>query len=63
MRQTRLAPGSGVAGQVLDVSGRLIVAAGEGALEILVGQLPNRKPVSGRDLVNGAHIAVGERFG
>ncbi len=39
---------------------RLIVTCGEGALEVLEGQLPGRKPLAGGVLVNGARIQAGE---
>lgn len=62
VKQTRLAAGQGPPGEVIEAGARLIVGTGEGALEILSGQLPNRAPVGGRDLVNGARIGVGEQF-
>ena len=44
-------------------NGSLVVACGRGtSLELLDVQLPNRKPCSGRDLVNGMRIAPGEKF-
>lgn len=37
----------------------LVVACGAGALELVTVQAPGRKPVSGVDYANGAHLAVG----
>jgi methionyl-tRNA formyltransferase len=39
-------------GTVLDVPGRIVVATGDGTLELRVLQLPGRKPVTARDLLN-----------
>jgi methionyl-tRNA formyltransferase len=39
-------------GTVLDVPGRLVVATGDGALELLRVQLPGRKPVRAADVLN-----------
>ncbi len=47
-------------GTIVEAGARLIVACGEGCLEVLNGQLPGKPRRTGRDLVNGARIAVGE---
>ena len=53
---------SGVSpGTVLDVAGRIVVATGEGALELLTLQLPGRRPVSARDVLNARDLR-GLRF-
>jgi methionyl-tRNA formyltransferase len=39
---------------------RLIVVCGQGALEVLEGQMPGRSPLPGGVLANGARIEVGE---
>ena len=49
----------GAPGQVLDGPG-LTVACGSGVLEITQGQLPGKRAMPGRDLVNGARIKLGE---
>ncbi|HEX6573241.1 MAG TPA: methionyl-tRNA formyltransferase [Steroidobacteraceae bacterium] len=49
------------AGTVLDVPGRIVVATGDGALELLTLQLPGRKPVSARDVLNARDLR-GLRF-
>jgi methionyl-tRNA formyltransferase len=42
--------------------GRLVVACGEGALEILEAQLAGRKRLPVRDLLRGWKIAEGAKF-
>jgi methionyl-tRNA formyltransferase len=59
LRQVRVLPGSGAPGTVLS-TGPLVVATAEGALELVSVQAPGRKPVTGRDYANGAHLTVGE---
>ncbi len=63
LTRARLGEGSGQPGRVIEAGKRLLVACGEGALEVLEGQLPGKKAVSGRDLVNGGRIQVGEQLG
>jgi methionyl-tRNA formyltransferase len=48
-------------GTVLDEPGRLVVATGDGALELLRLQLPGRKPVSAADALNARDLK-GRRF-
>lgn len=62
LRTAVAADAGGQPGEVLDLRGRLVIGAGSGALEVLEGQLPGRKAVLARDLVNGARILPGERF-
>ena len=62
VKRSRVVDAEGPPGEVIEAGKRLVVAAGSGALEIVEGQLPNRKAVPGRDLVNGGRIAVGEQF-
>jgi len=54
--------GAGKPGTVLVAGKSLVIACGEGALEVVEGQLPGKRAVGGRDLVNGARIQVGEIF-
>jgi methionyl-tRNA formyltransferase len=42
--------------------GRLLVATGDGVLEVLVLQFPGRKPLAARDILNSRPLR-GERFG
>lgn len=64
LRRTALAEGAPDAapGAVLAADKRLVIACGQGALEVLEGQLPGKKAVGGRDLINGARIQPGEVF-
>lgn len=50
----------GPPGTVWAVKKRLIIATVDGALEVLEGQLPGRKPLAGGVLANGARILRGE---
>lgn len=50
----------GPAGTVWIAKKRLVIATADGALEVLEGQLPGRKPLSGAVLANGARIEPGE---
>ena len=65
LHQTRVleADGThGAPGEIIEAGKRLVVACGQGALEILVGQLPGKPKRSGRDIVNGARVNVGEQL-
>ncbi|MCB9687666.1 MAG: methionyl-tRNA formyltransferase [Alphaproteobacteria bacterium] len=59
--EERPADGAGAPGTVLSTS-PLVVACGEGALELARVQLPGRRPVSGADAANGLRLKVGDRF-
>ncbi len=62
--KTALADGNGSPGQVLESDlGRLIVAAGEGAVELVQVQVPGKKPVSARDFLHGYRLSPGDRIG
>ena len=50
-----------IPGTVLDVPGRIVVATGGGALELLTLQLAGRKPVQARDVLNARDLR-GARF-
>ncbi len=54
-------PAEGEPGAVLSLD-PLVVACGEGALELLTVQAPGRRPIPGADLARGAHLSVGGRF-
>jgi methionyl-tRNA formyltransferase len=50
-------------GTIIAVKKSLAVVCGDGTLlEVLEVQLPNRKPSSGRDFLNGLRIQPGEKF-
>lgn len=56
--------GSGTPGQVLEAGDdRLIVAAGQGSVRILVVQVPGKKAMPVSDFLNGHHVLVGDRLG
>ena len=58
--QVKAVDGQGAPGTVLVAGDRLVVACGQGALELLRVCAPGRKPVSGADLVNGLHLIAGD---
>lgn len=62
MNDSGAPPGGIVPGSVLEHHGRLLVAAGDGWLEILKLQPEGRKAVDGRAFVNGYPLAEGDRF-
>ena len=43
-------------------AGRILVATGDGLLELLAVQFPGRKPLRARDILNSRPLG-GERFG
>lgn len=67
VHETRLAPavpsGGAAPGTVLALAPQLLVACGEGALEIVSAQLPGKPRRPAADLVNGARLQVGEVLG
>jgi len=60
---TRPAEGSGEAGTFLEVGKRVVVATGEGAVELLRVQLPGKRAIDAQAFANGARPEVGERLG
>jgi methionyl-tRNA formyltransferase len=56
--ESLVAPGTVV--QAAD--GRIVVATGDGLLELLTVQFPGRKPLKSRDILNSRPLG-GERFG
>ncbi len=60
VKAARVAEGQGQPGEVLSVKGALVVACGEGAIEVLEAQLPGKKSIPGPVLANGARIQPGE---
>jgi methionyl-tRNA formyltransferase len=60
LRSVRAVAGQGVPGTILSVSPHLVVACGEGALELIEVQGPGKRRVSGRDFANGARLLEGE---
>jgi methionyl-tRNA formyltransferase len=58
LKEVRLAEGVGEPGTVLSVA-PLVVACGQGALELVRVQAPGRKPVDGAAFANGARLSIG----
>lgn len=57
--------GAGEPGEVLEAdvsSGRLVIACGESAIDVVEVQAPGRKAMSARDFLNGYEISEGGRF-
>lgn len=51
-------------GEVVEAQGdRLVVAAGEGSVRLLVVQVPGKKPVPAAEFLRGHRVAVGDRMG
>jgi methionyl-tRNA formyltransferase len=64
VHRTGLVDGQGTAGEVLEASGdRLIIAAGEAALHIVVLQIPGKRPMSAAEFLRGRRLEPGERLG
>jgi len=60
VKAARVTEGEGQPGEVLSVKGALVVACGDGAIEVLEAQLPGKKSLPGHVLANGARIQPGE---
>jgi methionyl-tRNA formyltransferase len=48
---------------VLEAGPRLVVAAGQGRVELLEVQLPGKPRRPARDVINGLRLRPGEQFG
>jgi methionyl-tRNA formyltransferase len=56
--------GAGEPGQVLSSSdGRLLVAAGDGAVELVVVQVPGKRAMPATEFLNGHPVRPGDRMG
>lgn len=63
--RARPVDGAGQPGEVLEAdasAGRLVIAAGQGAVECVEVQAPGRKAMGPRDFLNGYEISTGDRF-
>ena len=58
IREVLPTEGAGVPGHVVSVS-PLVIACGEGAVELVSVQAPGKKPVTGHQYANGARLQVG----
>jgi methionyl-tRNA formyltransferase len=61
--RSRRADGNGAPGTVLEADDRLLVACGEGAVEIVTIQRPGRERLDAADFLNGYPLAPGDRLG
>ena len=59
----RLSEGSGAPGQVLESRGRLVVACGQGAVELLELQAQGKKRMAAADYLRGHPLAPGTVLG
>jgi methionyl-tRNA formyltransferase len=64
VHKTLVVTGHGAPGEVLESSGgRLVVAAGEGAVSLEAIQLPGKRILAPAEFLRGHQIQPGERFG
>ena len=61
--RTRRAEGAGTPGEVIEADGRLVVACGTGAVEVLTLQQPGRNRLDADDFLNGYALPEGDRLG
>ena len=60
IHRTKVVEGSGAPGEVIHTKGRLVVACGEGALELLEAQTAGKRAMPGAAIANGARVEKGE---
>ena len=64
LHRTEVVAGSGNPGRVLQASGgRIVVAAGQGAVRLLVLQIPGKKAMPADDFLRGHTLTEGDRLG
>ena len=64
VHKTAVVDGQGSAGKVIEAAGdRLVVAAGQGAVALLVIQLPGKKPFTAAEFLRGHRIQPGDQIG
>jgi methionyl-tRNA formyltransferase len=64
VHRTAVVTGLGAPGEVIESDGdRLVVAAGEGAVRILLLQLPGKKPFTAAEFLRGHRVHVGQFMG
>lgn len=59
---TAVCSGCGEPGTVIDNDGRLVVACGDGSIELLSVQLEGSRRMSAADMLRGNHIDIGYKF-
>jgi methionyl-tRNA formyltransferase len=64
VHRTEIVSGGGPAGEVLAAEGdRLVVAAGKGAIRIVVLQVPGKRPFTAAEFLRGHRVQVGDWMG
>jgi methionyl-tRNA formyltransferase len=64
VHKTAVVPGQGRPGEVLEAAGdRLVVAAGQAAVRLLVIQVPGKKPFPAAEFLRGHRVQPGDRMG
>ena len=64
VHQTRVVDGHGNPGEIIEAAAdRLVVAAGERAVALVVVQLPGKKPFAAAEFLRGRRIQIGEHLG
>jgi methionyl-tRNA formyltransferase len=64
VHETTMVAGQGREGEVIEAGGdRLVVAAGEGAIELKRVQIAGKKPQSAAEFLRGHRVEVGDRMG
>ena len=64
VHKTAVVDGRGQPGEVIEAAGdRLVVAAGTGAVALLVIQLPGKKPFTAAEFLRGHRIQPGDQLG
>ncbi len=64
VHRTSPVEGQGSAGEVIEADGeRLVVAAGSGAVRLLVVQVPGKKPMPVKEFLRGHRVVPGDRMG
>ncbi|PQJ34060.1 methionyl-tRNA formyltransferase [Salinibacter sp. 10B] len=61
--RTRRAEGNGAPGEILSTDGRLVVACGQEAVEVVTIQQPGKQRLDAEDFLNGYALSEGERLG
>ena len=61
IHESRMAEGSGKPGEIIDTD-KLIVACGEGAIQLTKVQEPGKRWVTGLDFINGRRLNTGDKF-
>lgn len=63
VQRASVSEAASAAGEVVDATGRLVVATGDGNLEILQVQPAGKRAMSAAEFLRGNRIAAGDRLG